>query len=514
MIAADVIIIGSGLAAFAVAEKLCLHKRVLMLSKQHHLHSNSIRAQGGVAAALFEHDHGEEHYNDTLLAGRFHNHEEHTKLLVKEGPLYIQQLINRGIQFDRGPNGQLELGREGGHRKRRIVHAGGDQTGETLMSFFSRRVLPHICLHEYEMIQDVIVEEGGCRGIVSRTRDGQLCYYYAPVVVLATGGCGALFTATTNDASVTGDGLAVAYRAGAELIDLEFMQFHPTLLRVGSRAVGLVSEAVRGEGAVLVTDEDVPFMDEVHPLGSLAPRDIVAREIDKRIKKGEHIYLSVKHVKNFSNKFPGLTNLCRRHHIPIDERIPVVPGAHFLMGGVKVNKYGETSIKGLYAVGEVACTGVHGANRLASNSLLECLVFGNLAAQHIRQNHYVFQEVDHQTTIAQSASLDLPDKETIQQWATKTLGIVRRKEELEGVIERIQPFDENIQHDQLSSYTNEDVTKINMLTVVLLMAKAALKREESRGAHYRTDFPLEHDKKWKNKRISHQRKQVSGAGSL
>ncbi|MBM7701382.1 L-aspartate oxidase [Metabacillus iocasae] len=497
----DVIIVGSGLSALIAAQSLCKHKKVMVLTKGHQTDNNSILAQGGVAVAISKNDHWLEHLRDTIEAGAYHCNESVAKKLVQLGPLFIKKLIDSGMTFDRQSSGELMLGQEGAHRKRRIIHAGGDATGRELMTFLQRLIMQDVHIVEHQTVQELLIENGRCVGVLSCDAQGKVMPFYAQHVILATGGCGDLYRYTSNSSVATGDGLAAAYRAGARLTDVEFIQFHPTLLHSGDKVAGLVSEAVRGEGAILVNERNEPIMEGVHLLKDLAPRDVVARAIFERIQHGEKVFLAIDDINQFEQRFPTVTSLCEKAHVDLTmKRIPVVPGAHFLMGGIEVNENGETSIPRLYAIGEVACTGVHGANRLASNSLLECIVFGQLVAEAVLSKQDYAQTRRATYEFNASCSLSFPTKSMIQQQMTKKAGIIRTEETLKQLIEQ---FGEEL--DRLSShafsYTNEQLTIVNMLTVGKLIGEAALERKESRGAHFRLDYPFQCNEQWGYKRI-------------
>ncbi|TYR82282.1 L-aspartate oxidase [Priestia megaterium] len=499
----DVLIIGSGLAAFAAANALCRYQTVTMVTKEKVTLNNSVLAQGGIAAAISRDDRWMDHVYDTLLAGNSHCEPEMARILAKEGVELIKELISNGMMFDKSQNGELDFGKEGAHRTSRILHAGGDATGKALFSFLQKRVLPNIRLFEHETVQQLICNDEGCIGALSQNSQGKIRTFLASHVIIATGGTGGLYACTSNQRFSTGDGLALAYRIGAKLVDLEFVQFHPTLLRHEQKAVGLVSEAVRGEGGVLVNEHGDLIMKHIHPFEDLSPRDVVSRAVFKRMKQGEDIFLDISAIKDFNERFPTVTALCKKHGIDLQSnRIPITPGSHFLMGGILVNEYGETNIPHMYAVGEVACTGVHGANRLASNSLLECLVFGQRAGKHIlakekrvvknRVIPYQYQQV-RKTLLSRSL---------IQEKMMKQVGIVR---DAKGLSQLVQEFTETLQPISIEHhhiYPNEQWTTINMLTLGRLMALSALEREESRGAHFRSDFP-ESDANWERKRIMH-----------
>lgn len=500
----DVLIVGSGLAAWMVAHALPKGKHIVMLTKHSKWSSNSMLAQGGVAAVYSEEDHWSSHYSDTMTAGCEHNDEQAVEYLVRRGPQLINELIRSGMRFDCNEQNEVLLGQEGAHTYRRILHAGGDATGKALVSFLHKQTKHRVDMMEYETVQELIVKDGRCMGARTQDGKGNISAYYAQHVVLATGGCGSLYPYTSNTNGAIGEGLSLAYRAGAELVDLEFIQFHPTLLVKNGCAVGLVSEAVRGEGAVLVTGQGERIMQGVHELKDLAPRDVVAREIYRRMFQGEQIFLMIKNVNDFTKRFPTITDLCRKNGVDLDRYlIPVMPGAHFHMGGIKVNMYGETSIPRLYAVGEAACTGVHGANRLASNSLLEGLVFGELAAKRMAEkaDDSIFPGVF--SAPVQQVSLSMPSKQDIQELMMSCVGIVRNASSLKRMVrlleERLAEVEESVW-----VYDRETVKRIHMTTAAYVIAKSALEREESRGSHFRSDFPVSLPR-WEKKQLIQQR---------
>ncbi|MBO9130491.1 L-aspartate oxidase [Bacillus sp. 165] len=491
---ADVVIIGSGIAALSAAEKLCQTKNVIIITKKKLRNNNSNLAQGGVAVAIADDDHWQKHYTDTLIAGCFHNDETAVQLLVGTGPKEVQRLIQQGMQFDYDGNGKLSLGQEGAHRERRILHAGGDATGANLMDHLLKRVQDKVTFVEDEMVLDFIIQNGRCLGVITRDKEQVTKAYYAPHTILAAGGIGALYTYTSNDSTITGDGIAMMYRAGGILTDLEFVQFHPTMLYVNGRCCGLVSEAVRGEGAVLLNSKQEKFMERVHEQKDLAPRDVVARAIHEQILLEEKVYLDISMIPHFSERFPTISALCEENGIQIDSGlIPVMPGVHFHMGGVKTNLQGDTGIHGLYAVGEVACNGVHGANRLASNSLLEGLVFGSRVGEHILSQEVegITESISGESTAG--CSILLPQKEHIQDIMMKYVGIVRSEQQLLYAKQWLEQY--MVQLDGFGtlpsdSLTSEQIVIVNMLTTAWLITSAALQRKESIGGHYRIDYPL------------------------
>ncbi|OEG00016.1 L-aspartate oxidase [Vulcanibacillus modesticaldus] len=491
----DVLIIGSGIAGLFTANLLSDKKNVILITKNNIDNSNSILAQGGIAAAIDDNDNWEDHFKDTIIAGKNHNLEETTKQLVKGANEAIKQLIDLGIPFDRNEDNQLELGREGGHHKRRIVHAGGDATGKEIIKSLINHVKQNITIHQRVMAYDLIIENGKCVGTVAKNDLDQLIIYKAKHTILATGGIGRLYTVTSNDPTITGDGIAMAYRAGADLADLEFIQFHPTMLVNEISSNSLISEAVRGEGAKIINDKGQLIMKGVHPLEDLAPRDIVARQIYNSIQSGEKVYLDISMIPNFRQRFPSITKLCEQNDINIEEgKLPISPGAHFIMGGVKTNLHGETTIPRLYAVGEVAHTGVHGANRLASNSLLEGVVFANKLAKYIIKQPTRVVDFSLPTLIKED--LSLPSLQEIQSVMMKNVGIVRGKEGLLTAKKWFEQFIPFIKAKHVLDIPIEQKIKLNMITVGWLITTSALQRTESRGGHYRNDYPDSNDKLW------------------
>lgn len=514
MMGQHVIIVGSGMAALVTAIKLSTNKNVKIFTKNFRTGGNSWRAQGGIAAAIGDQDHPFEHLQDTLNAGCFHNDKKMVEILVNEGVPYLKHWIETGMEFD-NKDGELSLGIEGAHRKRRIVHAGGDQTGFHLMKHLHQQIAmsKNIEVFENETIVDLLIASGECQGILTKDDKGIINKHYAVVTILATGGCGGIFEATSNDPEIVGDGIALAYRAGGRLSDLEFMQFHPTLIQYKSKIVGLASEALRGEGARLVDKYGNYVMEGEHPLKDLAPRDVVARVIERETNKGNQIYLDITAISNFEKRFPAIYSMCKNSQIPLEDgKIPVVIGAHFLMGGVVTDSFGQTTVPRLFAVGEVARTGVHGANRLASNSLLEALVFSERAGE------YILQEWD-QFSIKARKSLRLelvpgeyksmpsfPSKKKIQLHVSRTLGVERTGEELKKLVHWLEgeTFIQTHLFADRQKWSKEQLSISNMLITTWLMATAALKRKESIGAHYRVDYPSR-DSNWQGKQIIHEK---------
>ncbi|EAF5858653.1 L-aspartate oxidase [Listeria monocytogenes] len=471
-----VIIIGSGIAGCTAALRLMQDYDVTIITKGLKEESNSMLAQGGIAAAVSKNDTPKKHFSDTFQAGCFHNKVLAVNQLVTNGPIVIQKLIAEGMTFDE-QNGELSLGLEGAHQLPRILHTGGDQTGKFLTTFLQEK-LTNIHWQEQKMAIEIIKQNDSAIGVHCLDKENQLHTYYGEHIILASGGLGQLFPVTTNAATISGDGLALAYRAGAKLSDMEFIQFHPTLLFLNGRCHGLISEAVRGEGATLIRADGSAIMKTVHPLADLAPRDVVAATLFEEMERGNQVFLDITKVSHFEKRFPAITASLDEHQVPFREtkRIPVHPGAHFLMGGVRTDLNGKTNIPHLYAIGEVANAGVHGANRLASNSLLETLVFGEKVAEYIhtqKTNRIIAPEnpPTYQTTIPH-----LPEKHILQEKIWETLGITRKPEKITEFLHWLETFD-------YANHTRETAEISHMIITSKLIAESAIKRTESLGAH-------------------------------
>lgn len=494
------IIVGSGIAAMQLAHHLSSQCRVLVITKSMKQASNSYRAQGGIAAAVGDGDSPAFHYKDTIRAGcDFHNNQE-VHHLVENGPDLIEQLTKSGLDFDQDKSGRMALGMEGAHGRKRIVHCGGDATGKHIMDHLLSSLKGNIEVVENRFVYELIVHplSKKCIGIKAKDEDGNNELYLANHVVLAMGGVGGLFSYTSNDPSVTGDGIALAYRAGAELVDMEFIQFHPTLLYVNGKTAGLVSEAVRGEGGRLVDAFGTSLMAGKHPLEDLAPRHIVAKELYQQRMAGMDVYLDISMIDHFEDKFPTITALCLANDVSLEEqKIPVAPGCHFLMGGIVVDAIGQTSIDGLYAIGETASTGVHGANRLASNSLLEGLYYGRQLAIHLNERlveHEIESDLDFFTTTSWMTVPSLPKKQELREKMMAYAGIIRTGSELEQLANWLQQYD----HCEMSldEWTTDMIQQLFMYQTAKLITQGAQCRTESRGAHNRQDFP-EEDQRWR-----------------
>jgi L-aspartate oxidase len=469
----DLLVAGAGLAGlYAAIHAADRGASVVLVSKGSLRTSNSFYAQGGVAAAIGPDDDPRLHLADTLAVGRGLCDPAAVEVLVEDGPGRIADLERLGVVFDRGPDGRLELGREGGHGRRRILHAGGSATGaaiaETLIARVRQR--PLITVIEHAAVIDLISDGHACAGAWVLGHD-EMRPIRARMTLVATGGAGALYARTTNPPGALGDGIAIAYRAGATVGDMEFVQFHPTALAVGDRAF-LISEAVRGEGAYLVTADGDRFMPAEHPDAELAPRDVVARTIQRRLSEGETSYLTLAHLdaEAVRRRFPNLVEGAARAGLDLTrDRLPVSPAAHYLMGGIETGLDGASSLRGLYASGECARSGVHGANRLASNSLLECFVFSRRAVE---------AGLDGEPAAVDAAEPDRPRVRAplaeLRRRMWRDAGPLRDAAGLARLIEWLD--------DRHSS---------NPVAVSQLIASAALRRNESRGAHVRLDFPAE-----------------------
>ncbi|MBN9655569.1 L-aspartate oxidase [Halobacillus sp. GSS1] len=504
---ADIIIIGSGVAALQLARQLPADKNVIIITKSSLGHGNSRLAQGGIAAAIGDSDHPFYHFIDSVIAGQSMNNHQATLMMTEEAPQIIRELETDGCAFDYEEQGILALGKEGAHTQNRIIHGGGDQTGKVLMDYLIQSLPQHVEIFENHYVFELMTsEEGCCFGVKSKDASG-IHEFHAPHTVLATGGCGQLYASTSNAPSVTGDGMALAYQAGAELADMEFIQFHPTLLYIQEKPVGLISEAVRGEGAVLVDKNGTPIMENIHPLKDLAPRHVVSQTIYQKRKNGDDIYLDIGGMEGFQKRFPHITNLCRQYGVDLHRgQIPVAPGCHFSMGGVKTDMAGRSTVKGLYAIGEVACTGVHGANRLASNSLLEGLVYGKRLAKHLQNDSDPFFQAKETTKKRPPLPFKLPSKTEIQERMMENVGIMRDGQKLSNHLQWLESFarPSKWRTYDISMLTFEQMTRMFMLQTCWLITYSALEREESRGSHYRSDFP-EEQLEWQNKQIIRQR---------
>lgn len=506
----DVLIIGGGIAGLRAAMAIDAGLSVLIVTKDRLEQSNSNYAQGGIASVLGPEDRFENHVTDTLGAGVGLCDPEIVEMVIREAPDHIGELIRWGTQFDQEEGG-LQLGREGGHSHNRIVHALGDATGrEVVRAMIAHaRGLENHQIWERTFSLDLLTHEGTCRGAVVFSERHGKTLVWARQTILCTGGAGQIFRETTNPEVATGDGQALAYRAGADMLDMEFMQFHPTVLYIAGSSRSLISEAVRGEGAYLVDQSGDRFMPEVDPRAELAPRDVVSRAIVTQMEMTRHpnVYLDLTHLEpeQVRRRFPGITRACAEFGIdvPVD-RIPVRPGAHYLIGGVRVDREGRTTIPGLWAAGEVTSSGLHGANRLASNSLLEGLVYGAHAGQGAataaRDTDDSLRALPLQNEPLQphEEPLDLVDiRNSLKSQLWRAAGVRRDEVRLAQAADTIDRWCRYVLDRQFSETEGWELQ--NMLTVARLMIGAARRREESRGVHLRTDFPDSDDAGWKRR---------------
>ncbi|WP_060531760.1 L-aspartate oxidase [Paenibacillus bovis] len=569
----DILIIGSGIAGLYTAILASEHKNVLLITKKALLESNTRYAQGGIAAVISDDDSPAYHREDTLLAGAGLCSAKAVDILVHEGPSGVQELIRLGTAFDT-TDGQLELTREGAHSHRRILHANGDSTGCEIVRALARQAAENdrITIWEHHFTVDLVHKGEECSGAIVQRPDGTRVYVEAEATILCTGGGGQLYEHTTNPDVATGDGLAIAYRAGAILRDMEFVQFHPTALCYPGAPRFLISEAVRGEGAILRNRQGEAFMKRYHPLGDLAPRDIVARAIIKEMRQdgSSNVYLDITHETQemLQRRFPTIYETCLNYGLDLSsDWIPVAPAAHYMMGGIRTDEYGESSIHRLFACGEVSSTGVHGANRLASNSLSEAIVFGKRIIERIMDSSWSVRKADtepfythwstplaetihaeydliaadHRDTLSESRSrgnqqihrissslatrmaqsyfsdqrnvnkftnlssdlmLAMDEHEIrkqLQQIMTRYAGISRSGDTLQEGIMLLARLPELSDKD----CTYEQLELRNMQLCAALILQAAWYRQESRGGHYREDFPERNDLNWQKHTLQH-----------
>jgi len=478
-----VVIVGSGLAGSFLTLLLQDDCIVTVLTKGKISESNSMLAQGGIAAVMSENDSFISHIQDTLAAGNFHNDVDAVKAVVKKGPQILQKLIDLGLCFDQDVQGNFLYGMEGAHSQRRILHSGGDQTGYIITSFVQNK-WQNIKIIENAYVVDLLKQDEKACGLVYLDKEGDWQRIFADKIIIATGGIGGLFPYTSNDKTLAGDGLALAVRAKAKTKDLEFIQFHPTILSVNGRCCGLVSEAVRGDGAHLVNDLNEYFMKETHPLGDLAARDIVSREVYQQKLAGQKVFLDIADVQNFAKRFPSIDQNLKKYGFKIEENhlIPIQPGAHFFMGGIKTNLSGATSVPNLYAVGEVACSGIHGANRLASNSLLEILVFAEQIATDIKNKSFTLQDSFIKENKAIEVTPNLPTIQELQKRAWNAIGIVRETAKMKEFLAWLEQF--SVVEKIPRNWSKKEIECYNLCQIARDITKMALVRKKSLGAHY------------------------------
>ena len=508
----DYIIVGSGLAGLYAAWKASLKGSVAVITKSMVRESNSFNAQGGIAAVTSFDDNPEIHKSDTLIAGRGLCEDRSVEILVNEGPDRIEEIIAEGMKFDT-ENGVLALGLEGGHHKRRILHAGGDATGRWITEFAISKVAErdNITVFENTLLLDLLVENKTCYGVrcwsanpelTDAVEGGEEVMLFANHVFLTSGGTSAIYARTTNPQTTVGDGVAIAYKAGCRILDMEFIQFHPSglYLKDSSQAF-LISEAVRGERAHLLGKDGKRFMVPIHELAELAPRDIVARSIFKQMRQDgmPYVTLSLKHLdpQMIQKRFPGILAKCKEFGYDLTQEIPVAPAAHYSVGGVMSNNDGRTDVKRLYVCGEVAATGIMGANRLASNSLIECLVFANRA---VEDSVKVGAVEEYPTFLKQysrddaNESLYLEVRQKVADIMNTYAGIIRSEEGLKEGLKEVEQLRNIIKQkqDERGGEPNREYyleASRRLLCVARLIMSPALLRKESRGGHYREDFP-------------------------
>lgn len=514
----DVLIIGSGIAGVYTALELSDDYDITVITKEEVEISNSVLAQGGIAVSLDKNDSPEEHMRDTLYAGAGLCDEESVNVLVHEAASNIKRVCGFGVQFDKSEKNdkQLALTREGAHSKNRIIHA-GDATGKEVCDKLIHTLMQrkNVRIEERVWALDLLVKENVCYGVVAYHEEtGEYTAYYAGMVICASGGYGQLYYYTTNPEVATGDGAAMAYRAGGRLADLEFVQFHPTVLYHDKNKSFLISEAVRGEGAVLRNFKGERFMPGYHELAELAPRDVVSRCIFKEMQKtgDSHMWLDITHKSReyLEKRFPTIFQTCLDYGIDISkDYIPIAPAEHYCMGGIRTGLYGDTSIERFYACGESACNGIHGANRLASNSLLEGLVFGHRIGDcadrllHEAKTEEIRSMPDFSSAgtacgvkTAEEAGVDSSaDAARIRSTMSSLVGIVRTKDSLNEALAITEEI--AAKAAELKCTSPADFVIVNDSMLASLVIRSAIGREESRGAHYRADFPETDDAHWK-----------------
>lgn len=504
----DILIIGGGLAGLRAALAVDPQLDTIVVTKGPLQESNSSYAQGGIASVWDPEDRFEDHVRDTLTAGGDFCDPSVVNMVVREAPEHIAELIRWGTNFD-NHDGQLMLGQEGGHSHQRILHALGDSTGKEIMRAVIQRTQnqSNVRIWEQAFTIDLLSDGQKCFGAIIAPENSQPVLIWSRQTILCTGGCGQIYRETTNPRVATGDGHALAYRAGAKLRDMEFMQFHPTVLYIAGSSRTLVTEAIRGAGAYLVDCNQYRFMPDYDSRLELAPRDVVSQSIVSQMGKTEHpcVYLSLRHLdpKRVHEEFPGFTAACKKFALdPCKDLIPVRPGAHYMIGGVEVDQFGQSSLEGLWAAGEVTSTGLHGANRLASNSLLEGLVYGARAGKRASelvkslQNESIGpQPISNPQRETSHTSLDVADiRNSVQSLMWRLVGVQRTEKRLAEALDDLRNYSRYVLEHAFDNIEGWELQ--NLLTTALMMTEAALERRESRGVHLRIDYPTA-DNAWR-----------------
>ncbi len=503
----DILVIGGGLAGLRAANAVESHQSVLVVTKDKLKESNSNYAQGGIAGVLDPDDCFESHVSDTLAAGGNLCDREIVEMVIREGPSRIEELVRWGTIFDQDDGGLL-LGREGGHSRERIVHARGDATGAEVMRAVIERTrsAANVDIWENAFTTDLLTYEGRCRGAMIFDSLGQPVMVWAKETIVCTGGAGQVYRESTNPTVATGDGTALAYRAGVELRDMEFIQFHPTVLYIAGSSRSLITEAVRGEGAFLVDCNGHRFMPEYDGRAELAPRDVVSQSIIRQMDKTKHsnVYLDLSHLEaaQVRSRFPGIAEACKAFGLDItSDRIPVRPGAHYVIGGVTVDRQGRTSLPGLWGAGEVTSSGLHGANRLASNSLLEGLVYGAHAGEAASRmaaeqpTKMIALPISHPIHDV-TQSFDVADvRVSLKSLMGRLAGVERTASGLREAGDSIRSFAAYVMKHQFTTVAGWELQ--NLLLTASCIVDSALAREESRGVHFRSDFPMPDNESWR-----------------
>jgi len=499
----DFLVVGSGIAGLNFALKVANYGRVIIVTKKEIMESNTNLAQGGIATVTRKDDSVQLHIKDTVNVGSGLSNKRIVKILAEKGPEAIRNLLSFGVKFDK-ENDELHLTTEGGHSMARVLHS-GDSTGREIEQSMTESIRKSKDIEVFEdcFAIDLILKNTGCIGArILDIKNRKMCDIFARVTILATGGIGYIYQNTTNPEIATGDGIAMALRAGAKIEDMEFVQFHPTTLNKLGAPHFLISEALRGEGAILVNARGERFMLGYDNMGELAPRDIISRTIFNELKNGP-VYLDIRHKgKGFIlDRFPMIHQECLKYDVDITtDLIPVSPAAHYICGGIKTNEYGETTVANLLAFGECTCTGVHGANRLASNSLLESVVFSSLGAQ--KAKNYLKNEIEAPPQQKETAFANIETQELnyikaeLRNAMWDYVGIIRTEEKMDLMLRKLEHLNRRLDVFGGTGVNTQFLEIKNMVTVANLITKAAHTRKESRGTHYRTDYPTTDDKNW------------------